>query len=109
MMNELSLAAMKCRKTLIACMDKGYSRQPWEDYPLFHNPRGEDLTLVAFVEREYKELRQALLAVHVEAQQDSFDGLPDAILQAQIEIADVSNTLDYLFEGLARLRRDVSK
>lgn len=102
-MDEMTLAAMKCMK-ILAAMDKGYSREPWEEYPIFMSQQGDHLTLAGFVRREYRELMEALLNVHVEANQDTFDGLPEVIFKAQLEIADVANCLDFLFESLARLR-----
>ena len=90
-MNEeiKSLAMMKMEKNFIAHNEKKYPRQPYKIFSL--------LDCFSFVEREMKELEEA-----VRNYQRHLGVLPESdsyrLMEIQHEIADVSNCLDYLFE-----------
>lgn len=93
----LSLSMLKMEKNFVAHLEKKYSRKPYEEY---------DMTaLTNFVRREYIELIAAMekcLRYRMRARLDgsSRKVVADQIIEAMWEVADVSNTLDYLFEGL---------
>ena len=97
-----TLSMMKMEKNFIAYLEKKYPRMPYKEYPIFIRNNNER-TLIGFVWREMIELNKAV---------DLFDktskhaDIPDQIIKAMWEVADVSNTLDYLFEGLAQALKD---
>lgn len=104
----ISLSMLKMEKNFIAHLQKKYPRKPYEEYPVidFENPAK---SLIGFVTREKEELDLALdlLRKHT-ANFNRVDilrpeDIRDQIIAAMWEVADVSNTLDYLFEGLIML------
>ena len=108
MTGPLSLAMMKMEKNFKAHVDKGYERKPWLEYPVFdkENPY---MNLSWFVTREKEELDTAIellkkaIATYYRTAIVDKSIISDAVLAAMWEVADVSNTLDYLFEGLSAL------
>ena len=104
-MTAKTLAMLKMEKNFVAVIDKNYPRKPYDEYPIFI--RGEaERSLIGFVWREMTELNVAidLLEKHVQniSRVDVLrpQDICDQIMAAMREVADVSNTLDYLFEGL---------
>lgn len=96
--NPTSLAMLKMEKNFIGVIDKGYSRRPYLIYPVWDFKENEQTgTLFGFVEREMKELHEAI-------EKAWWTRSPEDILEARREVADVSNTLDYLDEGLLRMK-----
>jgi len=87
-----SLAMIKMEKNFIAHNEKGYPRQPYEQYSL--------ADCFGFVEREMKELelavRQYYSGRHIKQFAD------ESLTDIRLEIADVSNCLDYLYEKVLR-------
>ena len=82
---------LKMEKNFIAHVDKTYPRRPYSEYPIFSSG---NLNLFAFVLREMDELSDEMYSIRE-------DGMGKEKLYAMmLEVADVSNTLDYLFEGL---------
>jgi hypothetical protein len=79
--NIKSLAMLKMEKNFIAHIEKGYSRQPYND------DKQSLIFLINRVEDELKELKDAY---------NNFD-----ILMMKEECADISNIIDYLFEKLS--------
>ena len=104
-MTAKTLAMMKMEKNFVAVIDKKYPRKPYEEYPIFI--RGEaERSLIGFVWREMRELNisidileQSTTSFH-KTDILSRSDIVNRIIDAMLEIADVSNTLDYLFEGL---------
>ncbi|MCK4829244.1 hypothetical protein KA005_76680 [bacterium] len=98
----LSLSMLKMEKNFIAVIDKDYSRKPYQEYPIYE-PQFEGalaipkpLTLMGFVKREYNELEFTVdWAIYRQRPMTQ-----ENLMKAMLEVADVSNTLDYLFEGL---------
>jgi hypothetical protein len=86
-MSIKSLAALKMEKNFIAVYGKDLPPKPYETYSI--------LELFGFVEREMKELKEAI--------EDNKNFSYHDIME---EIADVSNCLDYLFEAV--LREDIT-
>ena len=86
----LSLAMLKMEKNFVAHNEKGYPRHPYSSYPLF-SP--DDMNLIAFVSREMGELTLETDELQEYLTKDQF-------YKVMLEVADVSNTLDYLFERL---------
>jgi len=104
----LSLPMMKIEKNFIAHMEKKYPRKPYEEYPIFNRQKPEG-SLLGFVWREMIELNRAvdkLDRIHelrsVDPIKTKQKELSNQIVAAMWEVADVSNTLDYLFEGLLK-------
>lgn len=107
--NVKSLAMIKLEKNFIAHNDKNYSRQPYLHY-LIQDLAHPHNSLIGFVRREMEELElslRQLLADQNTAKREDVDfshlvkkRIPEAIYEAMLELADVSNTLDFLFEGL---------
>jgi len=104
-MPPLSLSMLKMEKNFVAVIDKGYPRKPYEEYPIL-NPKNSVHSLIGFVTREKRELDQAIDRLKVKQLNyyRGFEGtrreISDNLIAAMNEVADVSNTLDYLFEGL---------
>ena len=99
-MTAKTLAMMKMEKNFIAVIEKKYPRKPYEEYSI--------IDCIGFVKREHRELRIAIealerLKVAKRLKIESDENMPDLIISAMWEVADVSNTLDYLFEGLLML------
>ena len=107
-----SVAMMKLEKNCLGIIDKKYPRKPYLEYPIF-NRDNPSLSLIGFIRREMIELEVSLDILYrhkmtVEKGNGVYaevarDVIPEAIHDAKLEIADVSNTLDYLFEGLLEL------
>ena len=104
-MTAKTLSMMKMEKNYIAHLDKKYPRKPYEEYPIFI--RGEaHKSLIGFVWREQIELNVAVdlleknIANFNRVKVLRPEDIRDQIIKAMWEVADVSNTLDYLFEGL---------
>jgi len=102
----LSLAMLKMEKNFIAVIDKGYQRTPYLDWPI-SNKDNKGNSLIGFVEREIDELKLEIrtLEAHKRTKEKGIDFVDNRMIIEQIynsmlEVADVSNTLDYLFEGL---------
>ena len=87
-----SLAMLKMEKNFVAAVDKNYPRRPYE--------RWDIVDLHSFVEREQKELKHEMITL---GKVEDF-GLDehDQIIKIMNEVADVSNTLDYLYEALLK-------
>ena len=108
-MNDVkSLAMIKMEKNFIAHIDKTYPRQPYLEYPI-QNLDDPWNSLIGFVRREMEELELSLrhlLADENTARRDIDISpliqkqIPESIYKVMLEVADVSNTLDYIFEGL---------
>ena len=89
--NIESLAMLKMEKNFVAHNDKGYPRQPYAQYDINDH--------FGFVEREYRELKQAFLDYHTDIIKDNKMHLMTThLVNIRNEIADVSNTLDYFYE-----------
>ncbi len=102
MKSPLSLSMLKMEKNFIAVIEKKYQRKPYETYPLFG---GMQNSLLGFVLREYRELEKEMGTLHnYKTDRDMHDSkdIQDQIIEVLWEIADVSNTLDYLFEALIK-------
>ena len=105
MTQPLSLPMMKMEKNFIAHIEKKYSRKPYEEYPII-DPKDPAMCLIGFVTREKAELDNALdlLLRHSKTFHKlgiiTRDDISKQIINSMWEVADVSNTLDYLFEGL---------
>lgn len=115
-----SLGALKMEKNFTAVIDKDYNRMPHIEYPPLSN---HDLNLFMFTVREQAELEEAMQKLgnkwHFWNSNDEWWGPSKDQLRemsvddrtrfmvdlkhAMLEVADVSNTMDYLFEGLLRL------
>ena len=103
----LSLSMLKMEKNFVAYLDKKYPRKPYEEYPITDS-KNPTQCLIYFVTREKIELDNAVdlllknsknfHRVGIATRQD----IRDSIITAMWEVADVSNTLDYLFEGLIK-------
>ena len=99
---------LKMEKNFIAHNDKGYTRQPYNEYPIYDiqwyndgngiQAKPSDESLMGFVLREMNELEFAC--------QWAFGRCSHPDLENRLavlhEIADVSNTLDYLYEAVLR-------
>ena len=95
----LSLSMLKMEKNFIAHIEKKYPRKPYEEYSI--------IDCIGFVKREHLELRMAIEAlerskVAKRLNIESDKKVSDLIIEAMWEVADVSNVLDYLFEGLLK-------
>lgn len=95
----LSLSMLKMEKNFIAVIEKKYPRKPYEEYSI--------TDMIGFVRREQRELLEAMENLLRTRVRIRLDGKPvkdvrDSITEAMWEIADVSNTLDYLFEALLK-------
>lgn len=102
---------MKMEKNFIAVNDKGYPRQPYNEYPIYDadwyndgqgiQVRANPESLLGFVDREMKELDFSLEWTFGRCS----EGLRDEehLLGILHEIADVSNTLDYLYEAVLKI------
>ena len=107
----LTLSMLKMEKNFVAYLDKKYSRAPYLRYPVI-DPCNLNMCLIGFVTREKIELDNAIdllrknidnfHRVDVLKKQD----IRKQIIAAMWEVADVSNTLDYLFEGLIMALKD---
>ena len=107
----LTLSMLKMEKNFVAVIDKKYPRKPYLRYPVI-DPCNLHMCLIGFVTREKIELDNAIdllrknidnfHRVDVLKKQD----IRDQIIKAMWEVADVSNTLDYLFEGLLMALKD---
>lgn len=92
-------------KNFVAHLEKKYPRKPYNNYPVFDRKKPEN-SLLGFVWREQIELNRAvdLLEKHIKNNERTgivtITDIRDQIVESMNEIADVSNTLDYLFEGL---------
>ena len=107
----LSLSMMKMEKNFIAHIEKKYPRKPYEEFPII-DPLNPDLSLIGFVKREYKELLEALEKLERtrckrELMLAKRQDISNAIKALMWEVADVSNTLDYLFEGLLKAHTEL--
>ncbi len=104
----LSLSMIKMEKNFTAHIDKDYSRKPHQEYTLV-DPDDTWISLIGFVKREMIELEQAIDILNKHVQNHQRTGTPtksmirDQTYEAMLEVADISNTLDYLFEGLLTL------
>ena len=102
----LSLPMIKMEKNFTAVNDKGYPRKPHQEYPIYDRDAPHN-SLDGFVEREMEELKVAvrILEAHKRTRAAGHE-VPDnrmireQVYEAMLEVGDVSNTLDYLFEGL---------
>lgn len=102
-----TLAMLKMEKNFVAVVDKNYPRKPYEEYPIFIRDEAER-SLIGFVWREMRELNIAVdilekSTANFHTQKEyvlSRSDIVTRIIAAMLEVADVSNTLDYLFEGL---------
>ena len=107
----LTLPMLKMEKNFVAVIDKGYPRKPYLRYPVI-DPCNLQMCLIGFVTREKIELDNAIELLRKNI--DNFhrvdvlrkQDIRDQIVKALWEVADVSNTLDYLFEGLLMLLED---
>jgi len=104
----LSLAMIKMEKNFVAYNDKHYSRKPHQEYPISNREERHN-SLFGFVEREMEELKVALqiLEAHKRTRAKGHDVpdnrmIIDQVYESMLEVGDVSNTLDYLFEGLLK-------
>lgn len=110
----LSLAAVKMEKNFVAYVDKNYSRRPHEMYPINDREQPHN-SLIGFVRREMEELETALdiLEKHKRTREHNDiiddDMMANQIYEAMLEVGDVSNTLDYLFEALLNAHRRLKK
>lgn len=112
----LSLAMLKMEKNFIAVIDKGYQRMPYQDWPISNRDDTWN-SLIGFVEREMDELNVALkiLEAHMRTRAKRGNEIIDDKMiseqayKAMLEVADVSNTLDYLFEGLLKEYHSLEK
>lgn len=75
-----TLAMLKLEKNLIAVIEKGYARRPYDTYSINE--------LADFIKREYYEL-------DLELSQKSWN-----MLAVRNELADLSNTIDFLYEAI---------
>lgn len=111
-MNDVkSLAMIKMEKNFIAYIEKTYPRRPYLEFSV-QNPDDPWNSLIGFVRREMEELeltlRQLLadqntvkrLGIKNDYGYVANKRIPKSIYNAMLEVADVSNALDYLFEGL---------
>ena len=109
-MTTKTLAMLKMEKNFVAVIDKDYPRKPYEEYPIYDPTRATrygSRSLIGFVNREKDELdaaieilRKNIASINRVKILRRVD-IVDSILNVMLEVADVSNTLDYLFEGLA--------
>ena len=102
----LSLAMLKMEKNFVAHNDKNYSRKPHQEYPISDRDDKWN-SLIGFVEREMEELTTAIdiLEAHKRTRAKGYEipdnrMIRDQVYESMLEVADVSNTLDFLFEGL---------
>ena len=111
----MSLAMIKMEKNFVAHNDKNYTRKPHQEYPI-SNKDDPWNSLLGFVEREMEELKLAIriLEAHKRTREAGHD-VPDnrmiaeQVYESMLEVGDVSNTLDYLFEGLLKVYRSCSE
>ncbi len=108
-MTAKTLAMLKLEKNFVAVVDKNYPRKPYEEYPIYDPKRPIKYggrSLIGFVNREKDELDTAIEILkkniaNINRVEILHRGdIVDSILDVMLEVADVSNTLDYLFEGL---------
>ena len=85
-----SLSMLKMEKNFIAAIDKNYPRRPYEEWDI--------VDLHSFVEREQKELKHEVITLG-KVEEFGLDEY-DQLIKIMNEVADVSNTLDYLYEAL---------
>ena len=111
----LSLAMIKMEKNFVAHNDKNYTRKPHQEYPIFNKEERHN-SLIGFVEREMEELTLALriLEAHKRTRAKGHDApsnqmIIDQVYESMLEVGDVSNTLDYLFEGLLKAYRSLEE
>ena len=111
----LSLSMLKMEKNFVAVINKDYPRKPYQEY-LISNRDDKWNTLIGFVEREWDELNVALriLEAHKRSQTRGIEFIDDEMIIEQVyksmkEVADVSNALDYLFEGLLKAYLSLEK
>lgn len=78
----ITLAMMKMRKNFIAVLEKGYPKQPYEEFSSEY--------LTARIREELEELEKALK--------------DESLYEALFELADISNLVDFCFERIARDR-----
>ncbi len=114
-----SLAMIKMEKNFRAVIEKGYPRKPYLQFPV-HSRDSNKQTLYAFVNRENAELKIELdcLVAHLRTLDRVISGekndfldektlrkmIVEASTKAQVEVADVINCLEYLFEGLEHMK-----
>lgn len=111
MNRTLSLPMIKMEKNFVAVVEKGYPRKPYLEYPI-SNKEDPTRSLIGFIERELEELKVdlSILEAHKRTREREGD-FPDNRMiaeqayEAMLEVGDVSNTLDYLFEGLLNVYR----
>ena len=110
-MKPLSLSMLKMEKNFIAHIEKNYPRKPYEEYPIFSRGKAER-SLIGFVWREMRELNIAVDILKKSTTNFhrtdilSRSDIVNRIIAAMLEVADVSNTLDYLFEGLTQALKE---
>ena len=111
-MPPLSLSMLKMEKNFVAHLEKKYPRKPYEVYPV-SNRDVKWKSLIGFVKREMDELDIAIkiLEGHTRTRAKGHDVpdnrmIRDQVMAAMWEVGDVSNTLDYLFEGLIKLHSE---
>lgn len=102
---------MKMEKNFIAVNDKGYTRQPYDEYPIYdadwYNEgngiqiRTKPESLLGFIQREMKELEFITEWTFGRCSNPFID--PENPIKVLHEIADVSNTLDYLYEAVFKI------
>lgn len=110
-----SLAMIKMEKNFIAYNEKKCPRQPYNNIPIYdadwYNKgngiqiRPKQNCLMGFVQREMKELDLATEWTFGRRSKPTEENIVDVML----EIADVSNTLDYLYEAVLKKLILVSK
>ena len=106
--NIKSLAMLKMEKNFIAHNEKGYHRQPYNEYPIYdaeyyNEGKGVQMRpttecLMGFVQREMNELDFATEWTFGRCSKPSQEEMVEVLL----EIADVSNCLDYLYEAVLK-------
>ena len=107
----LSLSMMKMEKNFVAYLEKKYPRKPYEEYPIYDLERPTrygSRSLIGFVNREKDELdatmemlRKNIASIN-RVDLLTREDICKQIIKSMWEVADVSNTLDYLFEGLLK-------
>lgn len=94
-----TLAMLKMEKNFVGVVEKGYPRKPYLMFPVWKYGYTSQ-TLFEFFVQESNELHSAVVKACMTRD-------PKDIEEARKEVADVSNCLDFLDEGL--LRMEVSK
>lgn len=99
-----TLAMRKMEKNFIAVIEKEYPRYPYTVYDLWNDSNFRSLT--DFVIREYVELIEAIdkarIPVHNINRVSRNELIRKRLTDVLNEIADLSNTLDYLYEGVTQ-------